>query len=237
MADWGMGTYGTGRLEVWENWNSSTQVSLHYKLQAYTGNAWNYGPGPTWNGNMAGGYVGSGAWSYTNNKGWQTLRELDVTFNKDANGNLGVSIYGYINGDNSPYVTSGSASWTHYPARIGVAPTIASCTATNVGVTTATINMNATDFGLGTSVTQRMFYKKTTDASWTQVSDQTGTGAKSWNLTGLQPATSYHILARAVNNNGDTGNLPSSYPSGSYMFTTLPAPANSRTMMNILGIA
>lgn len=227
MADWAMGSLSTGRVEAWENWNSSTQVSMHYKLSCeIRGGAYHGGPGPTWSGNLAGGYVGSGGWSYTSN-GWRTLREFDVTLNKDANGNISISVHGYINGDNSPYVTSGQASWTHYPARIGIAPTMNNPVASNVSVATATISGSNANNGLGTSTTIYLRYKKTAEADGTYQQLQT----TSWNLTGLTPGTSYTIQIYGINNNGDTNGWQNTQT-----FTTLPAPANSTAMLRVLGI-
>ena len=207
MADWAMGSQGTGRLELSTNWNTSTQVSLHYKLSCnISGGAYNYGPGPTWNGNMNGGHVGSGSWSYSS-PGWRTLRELDVTFNKDANGNLSVSIYGYINGDNSPYVTSGSASWTHTPARIGIAPTISSVTADTIKPTSVRLRGEISSNGLGTSTTHTMYYRLLGSGTWISAGAQADVGGyNNWTVTGLKPGKTYQYYMKAVNNNGDTAN-------------------------------
>ena len=227
MADFSLGTYGTGRLEAWENWNNSYQVSMHYKLSVWTGNTWNYGPGPTWSGSIGGGYVGSGTWSYVNNKGWQTLREIDVTFNKDGNGNVSIGIVGNIDGANAPNVGSSGTSWTAYPARIGVAPTMNNPVASNISVATATIAGTNANNGLGTSTTVYLRYKKTAESDASYVQQQT----TSWNLTGLTPGTSYTIQIYGVNNNGDTNGWQNTQT-----FTTLPAPANSTAMLRIIGI-
>ena len=104
MADFGMGTQSTGRVEAWENWNNSYQVSIHYKLSVYTNLAYS-SYGNNWNGTLAGGYVGSGSWTYVNAQGWQTLREFDQTLNKDANGNISIGVYGYIYSGNSEWKT------------------------------------------------------------------------------------------------------------------------------------
>lgn len=205
MADWAMGTLSTGRVEAWENWNSPTQVSMHYKLSCeIRGGAYNYGPGPTWSGNIGGGHVGSGSWSYNSN-GWRTLREFDVTFNKDANGYISIGVHGYINGANSPYVTSGQASWTHNPARIGVAPGIAAIVADTLKPTTARIGVEITGYGLGTSAAMRMYYRELGSGSWIPTADQGDVGGYNyWTLTGLKPGKTYQYFSRVWNNNGDT---------------------------------
>lgn len=229
MADFGAGSLATGRLETWENWNSSTQVSYHYKLQCeIRGGAYNaYGPtaGPYWSANL-GGVSSSGYWTYTSN-GWRTLREFDQTYNKDANGNLTINSYGYIDGKNSPYVVAASTNFNVSPARIGIAPTMNNPTASNISVVTATIAGTNANNGLGTSTTVYLRYKKTAEGDGTYVQQQT----TSWNLTGLTPSTSYTIQIYGVNNNGDTNGWQNTQT-----FTTLPAPANSTPLLRVIGI-
>ena len=230
MADFSLGSLGFGRLEAWENWNASTQVSIHYKLSAnISGGAFNTtGPtaGPYWEGSLGGGHVGSGYWTYNSN-GLRTLREIDVTFNKDANGNIGIGVYGHVNGKNSPYVGAGSASFDMFPARIGIAPTMNNPVASNVSVVTATISGTNANNGLGTSTTVYLRYKKSADPDGTYQQLQT----TSWNLTGLTPATQYTIQIYGVNNNGDTNGWQNTQT-----FTTLPAPALNTALLGITGV-
>jgi hypothetical protein len=234
MADWGMGTLSTGRLEAWENWNGSTQVSMHYKLSCeIRGGAWNTnGPtaGPYWEGSIGGGHAGNGYWTYNSN-GWRTLREFDVTFNKDANGYVNIGIYGHINGKNSPHVTSGSASWTHSPARIGIPPTWAAHSADTISVTTARLGCEIASHGLGTSSNMTMYTRILGDAGWTDWGNQGDVGGYNyWNVSNLRPGTTYQYVTNHWNNNGDYAQSPIS------QFTTLPAPANSTAMLRVLGI-
>jgi Fibronectin type III domain len=226
MADFGLGSLATGRVEAWENWNNSYQTSMHFKLSCeIRGGAYNaYGP-------TAGPYydlwhVGAGYWTYTSN-GWRTVREGDATFTKDANGNVSISISGYLDGKNSPYVTAGSAAWTHYPARIGIAPTMNNPVASNISVATATISGTNANNGLGTSTTVYLRYKKSAEGDGSYVQQQT----TSWNLTGLTPGTQYTIQIYGANNNGDTNGWQNTQT-----FTTLPAPANSTAMLRIIGV-
>jgi hypothetical protein len=234
MADFSLGSQGTGRVEAWENWNGSTQVSMHYKLSVWVGNAYNgYGPtaGPYWEGSLGGGHVGSGYWTYSNNQGWRVLREIDVTFNKDANGNISIGIYGHVNGKNAPYMGANSASWTHYPARIGIAPTHAGHIADSILVTTARLGAEISSVGLGTSANMTMYIRKLGDVSWTDLGNQADVGGYNyWYPTGLIPGTTYEYVTNYWNNNGDYSQSPIS------QFSTLPAPANSRAMLGVLGI-
>lgn len=222
MADFSLGSSGTGRLETWVNWDNSYQASFHYKLSAEIRNgAYNAVGDASWNGSLAGGYVGSGNWTYTSN-GWRTLREFDVTINKDANGYLTVNSYGYINGANGGSVGAGSASFNVGTTRQGVAPSIAANTADTVTATSVRLGTEINNVGLGTSASCRFYYKTVADASWTATGDQADVGGYNYfNVTGLVPNTKYYRLARWWNNNGDTGDLPSTYPSESYFFVTL----------------
>lgn len=226
MADFGNGSLATGRLETWENWNNSYQVSYHFKLSLeIRGGAYNaYGPtaGPYYNLQ----HVGDGYFTYTSN-GWRTLREGDATFNKDANGYVTVNSYGYIDGKNSPYVVAASTSFNSSPARIGVAPTMNNPTASNISVATATISGTNANNGLGTSTTVYLRYKKSAESDASYVQQQT----TSWNLTGLTPGTQYTIQIYGANNNGDTNGWQNTQT-----FTTLPAPANSTAMLRIIGV-
>lgn len=234
MADFSLGSAGTGRLEAWENWNNSYQVSMHYKLSCeIRSGAWNTsGPtaGPYWEGSIGGGHAGSGYWTYNSN-GWRTLREFDVTFNKDANGNIGIGIYGHINGKNAPYVGASQTSWNHYPARIGVAPTISSITADNISVVTARLGGEISSVGLGTSANMTMYYRKLGDASWIDLGNQAdAAGYNYWNLSGLTPATTYQYVMNVWNNNGDYSQ------SAIGQFTMLPAPSVNTAMLGIIGV-
>lgn len=205
MADFGLGSQGTGRVEAWENWNNSYQVSMHYKLSAWIGSAMNMVGDASWSGNIGGGHVGSGNWTY-NGGGWRTLREFDVTFNKDANGNIGIGVHGYVNGANAPYVGAGQASWTHYPARIGVAPSIYGNLCDTITNTSARIGTEINNYGLGTSAATRMYYKLTTSGGWTWSTPDQGDvgGYNTWTIGSLTPNTSYNYFSRWWNNNGDT---------------------------------
>lgn len=226
MADFGLGTLATGHLTVSQNWNTSYQVSYHVRLWFTTsGGAYNYGPGPSWNGN-AGGVTGSGTAYYSGN-GDHNLWEFDYTYTKDANGNGTWNFYGYINGDNPPHVTANSTNFNLSPTRIGVAPTMNNPVASNVSVATATISGTNANNGLGTSTTVYLRYKRTADSDATYQQLQT----TSWALTGLMPGTSHTFQIYGANNNGDTNGWQNTQT-----FTTLPAPANSTAMLNIIGV-
>lgn len=199
MADFGLGSNATGHLNATEVSNSSTQVRYRLTLSVtVTGGAFHNGPGPSWASNM-GGNAQSGGWTYpgsgTRN---YTLANYEVTFNKDANGYITVGFSGSINGDNAPYVTSNGTSFNQSPARIGIAPSLGTPTASNVKQTTATIQGAVTSHGLGTSSTVFLRYKRTVDSTWIELSS-----GSPKNLTGLLPGTEYQFAMRATNNNGD----------------------------------
>lgn len=205
MANFSLGSNGTGRLEAWENWNSSSQVSMHYKLWVtVTGSAYHGGPGPSWSGSIGGGHVGSGGWSYpgsgTRN---YVLREFDVTFNKDANGYINIGIVGNINGDNAPYVGSNGTSWTHSPARIGEAPGGRARSVDTITDTSARLGAKHDNNGRGTSSANRNYYRLDNTGSWSQTADNSGTGWKYRTVT-LLSNRMYGYFSRHWNNNGDT---------------------------------
>ena len=207
MADFSLGSSGTGRLEVWLNWDSSTQASFHYKLQAEIRNGANNTVGDAnWNGSLNGGHAGSGNWSYNSN-GWRTLREFDVTINKHANGYLTVGAYGYINGANGPYVGAGSTSFNVGTTRQGIAPTISATTADTIKPTSVRFGGELSSVGLGTSATWTMYYRLQGSGTWISAGSQADVGGYNyWTVTGLKPGKTYEYYAKAVNNNGDTRN-------------------------------
>jgi hypothetical protein len=228
MADFSLGSYGTGHLTVSQNWNSSTQVSYHIRLWATTTGGWyDYGPGPNWNGN-AGGVGGSGGWSYTGN-GDHNLWEFNHTYNKNANGYGTWNFYGYINGNNGSAVGAGSTSFNVSPARIGVAPGIAGVTADSIKPTSARLGGDITDYGLGTSATLQMFIRLQGAGSWTDLGTQGNVaGYNYWNPSGLKPGKTYEYFLRVWNNNGDTAN------SGINTFKTQPVSGMIAVMRGLL---
>jgi hypothetical protein len=210
MAEWGfsLGTAATGYLYVAENWNTSTQVSLHVRLRFYkTGGSFNNAGDANWNGNV-GGVTGSGNFNWgSSNPLNLTLWEFDYTYNKDANGNINVSCYGYIDGRNNPYANAGSTSQTYTPARIGIAPTLATPTADTIKPTSFRLGGNATSNGLGTSTTLTMYYRLQGGGSWINAGAKTDVaGVSYWTITGLKPGKTYEYYYSGANNNGDTAN-------------------------------
>lgn len=228
MAQWdfSLGSAGTGHLTVTENWNSSTQVSLHVRVWVNKSGSWFSNSGGSWNANI-GGLVNSGGFNYAAGTQTYTLWEFDYTFNKDANGYINVGCYAYINGDNPPGVGAGSTSQSYSPARIGIAPTMNNPVASNVSVVSATISGSAANNGLGTSTTVYLRYKKSADpdGSYQQIQ------ATTWNLTNLTPGTQYTFQIYGVNNNGDTNGWQNTQT-----FTTLPAPSISGALLGVIGV-
>lgn len=215
MADFSLGSYGTGHLTVSQNWNSSTQVSYHVRLWATTGGGYYSFSGSNWNGN-AGGVGGSGAFNYGGN-GDHNLWEFDWTYNKDANGNGTWNFYGYINGDIPGAVGAGSTSFNMTPARIGEAPPIVSLVAELVTTTTARLGVEIGSYGRGTSAAMTTFYREQGVGGWIDAGAQGDVGGYNyWNLSGLLPGKTYEYFGRAWNNNGDQGDT------GVQTFATIP---------------
>jgi len=86
-----------------------------------------------------------------------------------------------------------------------VAPTVQTNDATNIAKNSATLNGNITNSG-GQNCDQRKFqYRKQGTTEWTYTSVETGsfgTGAFSFNLTGLTSSTAYEVKALAHNSAG-----------------------------------
>jgi hypothetical protein len=228
QQDFGMGSYGTGHLSVNENWNSSTQVSYHVRLWATTGGgSYNAGPGPTWNGN-AGGVTGSGGWSFGGN-GDYNLWEFDYTYNKDANGYGNWNFYGYIDGNDAPYISAGSTNFNMSPGRIGIAPSISSLTVDSIKTTSARLGAELSSVGLGTSANWEMFYRLQGSGTWISLGIQGDVnGYNYWNVSGLTPGKTYEYMANCTNNNGDFAQ------SGVQSFKTLPVSGMISIMRGIL---
>jgi hypothetical protein len=228
QQDFGMGTYGTGHLSVNENWNNSDQVSYHIRLWAtHGGGAYNYGPGPNWNGN-AGGVGGSGAWSYGGN-GDTNLWEFDQTYTKDANGYGTWNFYGYIDGANSPYISAGSTNFNMSPGRIGVAPGIAYIGADTIKPTSARLYGEITGYGKGTSANMNMYYRLQGSSTWIDLGNQGDiAGPNYWSISGLQPGKTYEHIMNVWNNNGDFAQ------SGVQTFKTQPVSGMISVMRGII---
>lgn len=203
QSDFGNGSLATGHLSVNENWNSSTQVSYHIRLWLTTGGgAFDNGAGPNWNGN-AGGVGGSGGFTYSGN-GDHNLWEFDWTYNKDANGYGTWNFYGYINGDNPPYVVAASTNFNMSPGRIGVAPGIAYIGADLIKPTQARLYGEITGYGLGTSANMTMYYRLQGSGTWIDLGNQGDVGGNNnWSVTGLKPGKTYEYIMNCWNNNGD----------------------------------
>ena len=211
------------------NWNAATQVSMHFRVWIQRVNAGGtlFASGASWNGNM-GGVTGSGGFSYSmGNTATLTLWEFDWTYNKDGNGYINIGCSANVNMNNPGWLTTGSASGTYSPTRIGVAPTMNNPVASNVSVVTATISGTNANNGNGTSTTVYLRYKKTAESDSTYTQQQT----TSWDLTGLTPGTSYTFQIYGVNNNGDYSDWVNTQT-----FTTLPAPSTSAALLGIIGV-
>jgi len=145
-------------------------------------------------------------------------------------------IYGDVNGNYSNfaltmywdmYYGTGTASRTIGFSRSPLAPTNAAPTSSAVGVTSATLNGSVSSHGHGTSSTIYLSYKKASVGSWTDLSS-----GSSKAITGLTPGTVYQMRSKATNNNGDANG----FTSGTYEFTTLPAPNISNALLGVVGV-
>ena len=133
-----------------------------------------------------------------------------ITHNTD--GSKTVSIDGYHNADNSPYLTTASLvafnlTLTNFPE-----PASGSHASSSIKSTTATISAAVSTHGNGSSTTLTFYKRKVGAGSW----DNEGTGT-SKSLTGLTANTDYEWYVKATNNTGNTSN------SATQTFTTDPS--------------
>ena len=234
MAYWDRTLVGSNptvmlRVELWEESveYANNRSWVRYKLSFLTSNGSRSGTWDYWM-NVNGGRVATNSFGGTHS-GWQTVVDSGYWHGRDANGNGSASAQGwgdvfYGSGD-----TGGSIGLT----RIGRAPNIVGNTADQISDTSVRLGTEIGDYGNGTSAATRMYYKTPEDGSWTATSDQNDVGGYNyWTITGLVSNKKYYRLARWWNNNGDTSDLPASYPSESYFFVTL---ANgTATVANLL---
>ena len=211
MAEWGfsLGAHGTGYLYAAENWNSTSQVSLHIRVRAVKDGAWYSGSGGSWNSNSysfgTARSANSGAFNYIAGTQSYTFWEYDLTYDKDANGYITISLYAYVNGDNAPNVGAGSTQQYWTPARIGQGPAIADWTADTIKTTSARLGTEISNYGRGTSAAARMYYRiQGSGSAWSYTSDQNdAAGYNYWTVTGLKPGKTYEYYAYWWNNNTD----------------------------------
>lgn len=146
--------------------------------------------------------------------------------NHDANGNASFS----MNADVAVFQSGTSAaSGSSGLPRIPLAPSISALQADTIKPTTARLRAELSSHGHGTSTTLTMFYKLTTEGSYTSAGAQADiSGFNNWNLTGLKPGKAYHYFVRATNNNGDT------VDSGVQQFTTQPVSGMLSVMRGVM---
>ena len=130
--------------------------------------------------------------------GWR-----DDVYTHDVNGNISIN----PSGSCSSAWGIGSASTSAWVAlaRLALAPPWAGSTVDTITPTTARLGNEISGYGHGTSCAMRMYWKKTTDGSWSQTEIQSdASGYNHFNISGLKPNTTYQYFGRQWNNNGDT---------------------------------
>lgn len=158
--------------------------------------------------------------------GWQTVVDSGITVSHDGNGNRSVGAYGW--GD--VYFGSGGTGGTITLSRLGIAPTNNAPTASNVSVISARVNASVSSWGRPSSAHGSPYnirYRKS-GGSWVE----RGWGGSTWDLSGLEPGATYEMSSRARNSYGDE----SGWTTGTYTFTTLPAPNTSAALLKIVGV-
>lgn len=164
---------------------------------------------------------------YSWNTNWSQLFSGDYTIGHDSNGNKTVSGSAWLD-----YAfANGTINGSQPLGRLGIAPTNVAPTASNVGVVTARINGAVTNWGrpnTAHSTPYNFRYRKQGDTTWIE----RGWGGSTWDISGLTPGTTYEMGLRARNSWPDT----SDWTTGTYTFTTLPAPNTNAVMLGIIGV-
>lgn len=134
--------------------------------------------------------------------GTQTLASGSYQVGHDANGNKTVSGSGWLDA----YFGSGTASGSLTLSRIARAPYGLTQSVNSITTSTATVVLDISNRGHGTSATHRAEYKPTNQSNYTNSSNQsiTDLNANNFNISGLTQNTEYHYRQRAWNNNNDT---------------------------------
>lgn len=164
---------------------------------------------------------------YSWNTGWSQLFSGDYTIGHDSNGNKTVGGSAYLD----YFYSSGTVSGSQALGRLGIAPTNQAPAASNVSVTNARITASVSSFGRPSSAAGSPYnirYRKQGTGTWTE----RGYGGSTWDISGLTPGTTYEMASRAKNSYGDE----SAWTTGTYTFTTLPAPNTSAALLSIVGV-
>lgn len=185
--------------------NNRSRVRLvAYMRKTGTSQVWNLDPTPgntVANGSQANhninGYDGR------NSSGpWYLVNPRDVWVGHNSNGQKTASFSAYHNASNSPYLTTASTSLNYTLPAIPKPPSVSTSNPTNIGLDRVTMNGNVSFTG-NVSLSQRGFAWGTSPnptGNKINVGGQTGNFSRL--LTGLQPNTTYHYRAYAVNSQG-----------------------------------
>jgi hypothetical protein len=219
------------RLDYWvasTSGNSSLLALRQYIYSTSSGVSQN----GSWDGRtyINGGQVNRNTPNANISNGQYLMNASDHWLGHDVNGNLSISVGSYCN---APVNDMNHQNTGYTLPRIPAAPNIIANVSDQITDTTVRLGTEIDSLGHGTSAATRMYYKTPEAGGWTQTSDQGDVGGYNyWTITGLVSNKKYYRLARWWNNNGDTSDLPASYPSESYFFVTL---ANgTTTVANLL---
>ena len=222
IASWAGGN-GYSRTEAYESGrnNSSGYVDVYWRIGSR--GTWGSISG-TWDWSR-GGTPGGASSSAGAATGIRWVQSSTKRIYCDANGNysnFSVSMWWDM------YYGTGTATTTIGISRSPLAPTNIAPVGSNVGVTGARITASVSSHGHGTSSTYNIRYRKSGDVSWTE----RGYGGNTWDISSLTPGTVYEMSSRAKNNNGDEA----AWTTGTYTFTTLPAPNTSAALLKVVGV-
>lgn len=229
MANWDRQIVGAApqvmiRVELWEEGQDAANNTswVRFRFSFLTSNGSRTGTWEWWL-DVDGARRGGGSFGGSHS-GWQTMIDSGMTVWHDANGYRQVGAWGF--GD--AYFGSGDTGGTLTLNRLGWPPANNAPVGSNTSVVSARITASVANNGRGTSIASYNIRYRPVGGSWVE----RGFGGATWDLTGLTPGTTYEMGSCARNNNGDTAD----WTSGTYTFTTLPAPNTSVPLMKIVGI-
>lgn len=203
---------------------AANQSSIHVDLQIRAdSSAYSVDANTSYNVRVNGGQIASGSRTINfTGPGPVDLISGNTTVTHDANGNWSGSVGGGLSCDYSG-VGSGSGDYGFSVPRLPLAPTINSLGVNSIKPSSAIITSSVSSFGHGTSVGVNVYYKLSTDGSYTYA----GSNANQ-TITGLKAGKTYNYYVSWFNNNGDTAT------SGVQSFTTLSIPGAIAVLLGLM---
>lgn len=226
------GSAGFGGAYVYASW-SRTGVDVNANTSTVGVNLYLVLPsGMSTNATEVGSITLDGVSSSFNNgtvsrgPGTHLLHSYSRVLSHDANGYKTFSYSGSFTSGWSSLGTLSTGGGSGVLDRLALAPSGLTQSVSNITTNSATVTLDISSLGRGTSAAHRLEYKLSTAGSYTQSASQdiTDLAPNTFNLTGLTPNKTYNYRQVVWNNNGDTATSTASNfttKSGVKLITTL----------------